>query len=56
MPVLAFVAAKLVAGTTGNKYLCGMLANPQRRLFISQHKAEHHLDAKQQGVEVPYDG
>ena len=35
MPVLALMAAKLIAGTAGDKDLHAMLAQPQRRLFVS---------------------
>ena len=33
-----------------------MLAQPQGFCIVHQHKAEHHLDAQQQRMEVPIDG
>ena len=55
MPVLAFRAAELIAGTAGYKDLHAVAAQTQRRFLVSQHEAEHHLNSQQQGVEIPYD-
>ena len=33
-----------------------MLAQAQGLIIVHQHKAEHHLDAQQQGVKIPVDG
>ena len=39
-----------------NKSLLAMLAKFQGLVLISQHETEHHLDSRQQGMEIPDNG
>ena len=42
MPFFALMAAKLAAGAAGYKKLHAVLALPQWRLFVCQHKLKHY--------------
>ena len=54
--ILAPGAAKCGIGPAAEEHLLAVLAQPQGLFSIHQQKAEHHLDAQQQGVKVPIDG
>ena len=54
--ILAPGAAKCGIGPTAEENLLAVLAQPQGFCFVHQHKAEHHLDAQQQGMQIPIDG
>ena len=45
--------AKCSVGATAQEHLLAVLTQSQGLLIVHQHKAEHHLDAQQQGVKVP---
>lgn len=51
--ILAPGATEHGIGTTGNKHLMAVAAQLHRLLFIRQQKAEHHVDGKHQGMEIP---
>ena len=53
--VFTLRAAKLGVGAAGGENFITMFAGFQRAVRICQHKAEHHLQAQQQGVKIPYD-
>ena len=53
--VFALWAAKFGVGTVGGKYLVAMFAGFQRAVPVCQHETEHHLQAPQQGMKIPYD-
>ena len=54
--ILAPGAAKCGIGPATEEHLPAVLAQPQGLSIVHQQKAEHHLDAQQQGVKVPIDG
>ena len=51
--ILAPGATEHGIGTTGNKHLMAVAAQLHRLLFIRQQEAEHHVDGKHQGMEIP---
>ena len=54
--VLALLAAKLGVRMLRQKRHGALIAAPYRPGFVRQHEAEHHLDAEQQRMEIPYNG
>ena len=52
--VLALGTAKLSIGTAGSENFVTMPTGFQGAVRVRQHKAEHHLQAQQQGVRIPY--
>ncbi len=53
MLVLALRAAKYSAWSACNKGFRTMFAKLNRGFAVCQHKAEHHLNPKHKGVEIP---
>jgi len=55
--VLIFTLRRTESGVRvpGYKHLTAMAAQAQRLCLVGQSEAEHHLDAQQQGMEVPND-
>ena len=51
--VFAPWAAEGRIGPAAQEHLLAVLAQAQGLVIVHQHKAEHHLDAQQQGVKIP---
>ncbi len=54
--VLAARRTEYSVGMVRRIRLLAVLADAQRLLPVSQHEAEHHLNAQQQRMKIPYDG
>ena len=56
MLILALRAAKHSTWSACDKGFGTMPAKLNRVFAVGQHKAEHHLNAQQQGMKIPNDG
>ena len=54
--VLTSGTAKCSVGTAAQENFLAVLAQAQGLVIVHQHKAKHHLDTQQKGVEIPVDG
>ena len=52
----AFIAAIALVFSIGYEDGIAAVAHPKRGLILRHHKAEHHLQADQQRMEIPHDG
>ena len=52
----AFIAAIALGFSLGYEDSIAAVAHPKRGLILRHHKAEHHLQADQQRMEIPHDG
>ena len=52
-PIFALRAAKEIVWAFRLKDFVAVLAKPKRVFLIGKHRAEHHLNHKQEGVKIP---